>query len=136
MAEVMKVGPYEILLRFNCELGEDFGHLRGAHLVQRTYLVDDATGKIAGAVSRAGADEPKDFPPEEIQKYLGEQFATFQQQLDAAKQETATHEREKAAQAAAHAEENAAHERESTTHKARIAELEGVHARLREVLSA
>lgn len=82
MANTIQTGPYEILLRYNCERGEAFGHLRGCHRVMASYMVDD-TGNIVGSVDTG--EKASDFPPDELVKYLGEQFAGFNAQLEAAK---------------------------------------------------
>lgn len=81
----LKTGPYEILLRFNCQLGETFGQLRGCHLETASYLVDEA-GAITGRVETN--QQPKDFPPEELVKYLGDQFETFNTQLEKERTDT------------------------------------------------
>jgi len=79
----LKTCPYEILLRFNCERGEQFGHLRGCHRVMATYVVDD-NGAISGRVD--SVETAADFPPDELSKYLGEQFAAFEAQLVTARE--------------------------------------------------
>lgn len=85
MATSVQSGPYEILLRFNCEIGEKFGLLRGCHRLMAGYVVDDDSGLITGKVDGGLA---ADFPADELAKYLGEQFAVFAMQLKTAQDET------------------------------------------------
>jgi hypothetical protein len=82
MTNSVQAAPYEILLRFNCEAGEVFGHLRGCHRVMATYLVD-GNGVIAGRIE-TGA-QAADFPDNELPKYLGDSFARFNAQLEETK---------------------------------------------------
>lgn len=79
MAGTIKSGPYEILLRFSCEVGETFGQLRGCHRITGTYVVDD-NAKITGRIEQS-ADQAADFPVEDLQAYLGERFVAFDAQL-------------------------------------------------------
>lgn len=76
----VEITPYEILLRFNCERGEKVGDLRGCHRVMATYLVDDER-RIVGRVQ--GEDRAAEFPPEELEKYLGAQPTAFIAKIDA-----------------------------------------------------
>lgn len=80
MATEVKAAPYEILLRFNCEVGENFGELRGCSRTMGTYLVEG--GKIVGRVDAGAASMPADFPIEELQTYLGESFVALNAQLE------------------------------------------------------
>lgn len=98
MSEI-KSGPYEILLRYNCEPGETFGQLRGCHRVMKSYVVDD-DGKIAGRIEGGAADHAQAFPAGEVEKLLGSQFVAFADQLETARSEL------EAAQAA-HSDEKA-----------------------------
>lgn len=87
MSNQVVTQPYEILLRYNCEKGEVAGHLRGVSLEQRSFLVDDK-GVIVARIDSGRDDLPKDFPPEELQKLLGENFVAFEAQLTAAREAT------------------------------------------------
>ena len=71
--EKMEVFPYEVLLRFSCDNGEIAGQLRGVHLIEKRYIVDD-DNKIVGRVER-GDDNPRPFTREEIAEYLGANLA-------------------------------------------------------------
>jgi flagellar motility protein MotE (MotC chaperone) len=88
MANTIQTGPYEILIRFCCEPGETYGHFRAAHLATKSFVVDD-TGMIVGGVDSGASDQPKDFPQDQIIKYLGDQFAAFNDQLTTAKSDLA-----------------------------------------------
>lgn len=87
MTSSIKTAPYEILIRFNCEIGEKFGELRGASRAVKSYLVDDATGLIVGRIDSGNADNPNDFPEDQLIAYLGEQFHNFNTQLETAQAE-------------------------------------------------
>lgn len=103
MAEVAVVKPYEILLRYSCEVGETAGQLRGMSVEQRAFLVDDV-GVITARLDRGRADHPKDFPSEELQNRLGADFVTFQQQLVAAQADVEKAKNDLAAAKVNHAE--------------------------------
>jgi uncharacterized protein involved in exopolysaccharide biosynthesis len=87
MASVQN-GAYEILLRFNCEKGEAFGHLRTVQRAVKSYLVDD-TGIITGKIDGGADDHPTDIAVDELTKYLGGQFVTFNHQLEVERAGTA-----------------------------------------------
>lgn len=80
MADV-KTGPYEIRLRFNCEIGEPFDQVRGTDLSSRSYLVDEG-GIITGKIDSGTGDHPKLFPAIDLPDYLGARFVAFDAQLD------------------------------------------------------
>src|SRR5579885_731701 len=82
MAETVKTCPYEVLVRFTCEHGEIAGAVRGIHLVQRSYLIDDA-GKIVGEVVRAAPD-PAPFPQEQLEALIGAAMPATKAAHDAA----------------------------------------------------
>lgn len=77
MAESIKEAPYEILLRFNCEVGEAAGTLRGMSCEQRRYLVDE-NGIITGRIDRGREDMPQPFPVEKLVDFLGQKFVDFE----------------------------------------------------------
>lgn len=82
MAPTVENGPYEILIRFNYEVGEKFGQLRGVSRAMKSYLVDE-NGNIAGRIDGGRSDLPVDFPADQIEQFLGQRFAAFIQQLEA-----------------------------------------------------
>lgn len=82
----VKTGEYEILVRWNCEKGEAFGHIRGVHLVTAAYLVDD-DGIITGRVDRGVEDNAKEFTEDQLPKLFGNNFAMFAAQLNKTKTE-------------------------------------------------
>lgn len=86
MTTSIKTGPYEILLRFNCEPGETFSHIRGCHRLMTSYAVDD-NGVITGRIH--SNETAADFPPEELSKYLGDEFADMVHQIDKERAENA-----------------------------------------------
>lgn len=73
MSQNIETHPYEIMVRFGCEVGEKAGALRGVSLEQRSLLVGD-DGLIQARLERGKADDPKDFPKEKLVELLGERF--------------------------------------------------------------
>lgn len=73
MSDTVQTHPYEILIRFGCEIGEHAGAVRGVSLAQRAFLVSD-DGKISGRIERGAADFPSDFPQDKLQELLGATF--------------------------------------------------------------
>ena len=73
MPEAVQTHPYEILIRFSCEIGEHAGAVRGVSLAQRAFLVSD-DGTIVGRIDRGAADMPADFPQDKLTELLGSTF--------------------------------------------------------------
>jgi hypothetical protein len=72
MAETLKKGPYEVLIRFNCEPGEEFGKVRGAHIGSLTFIVDD-NGIIQGHANPRAQDLASPASIDELAKFLGDE---------------------------------------------------------------
>lgn len=121
MPEV-KSDPYEILIRWNCEKGEAFGHLRGVHRVMQTCLVNDD-----GTIAMREGETAKDFPADQVPALLGAKFATFLAQLEG---EQAAHADTKAKHNVALSELGAA-QFELKAHADTLAELRETHASLK-----
>jgi chromosome segregation ATPase len=83
-----RTGPYEILIRFTCEIGEKFGVVRGSTIATKGFVVDDA-GVITGKIDGGRDDHPHDFPTQDLPDYLGDRFTAFDAQLDIMRVETA-----------------------------------------------
>src|SRR5262245_26691073 len=81
MAETITTAPYEIVLRFGCEVGGTPCTLCGSSLAQLQFMVDEA-GVITGRIDRGKEDLPQAFPQDQIVKYLGEQMAGILKQYD------------------------------------------------------
>ncbi len=62
--------PYEILIRFYCDAGEQAGAIRGIHTAQRTCLID-GDGKIAGSVQRPGDGDATAIPQGKLAALIG-----------------------------------------------------------------
>ena len=68
--EMVKVLPYEVVVRFCCEIGETAGAIRGIHAQQLAFTVDDG-GTLTGVVQRGTADLAKDFPQDQLTALIG-----------------------------------------------------------------
>lgn len=70
MADKIISAPYEVLLRFGCEVGEKAGQVRGAHVVELGFVVDDAN-VIKARLNRGPADHAQPITAAEFTTYLG-----------------------------------------------------------------
>lgn len=76
----IKKGFYEFLIRWNCEVGEKFGNIRGIQKIERKYVVEK--GNIVGKVDSGPEDHAVTSDLKELRKVVGDQIVDIMDQMN------------------------------------------------------
>lgn len=93
MALIKKTGLlYEILIRGVHTPGDgaQLGEYQGAHLIEAEAIVDDETGEVV----QYKPGVAQELKREQVEKYLGARFVTFDEQMRSARDAVATAQRQ------------------------------------------